>query len=214
MSQHYPKLYILNYAYDVPYKYFAVYDHEKRETENVIFMSGKRLPKSDVGRLRYSQDPSTYDLIYSVNAERQELFKYDYLPSSPAPIVNKKALDVLLELCPNDFQFFPVIIESGSKVKTPFMIKNDYWLININKLVDAIDLESSQLTFSHENEIEDIRHIILEEQSLSSEKIHLARERSYRGLMLASPELKDAFVKHKIKGCQFLTDEQYNQISF
>lgn len=214
MNLYYPKLYILNYAYDVPHKYFAVYDHEKCATENMIFMSGKRLPKPDVGKLRYSQDPSTYDLVYSVNAERTELSKYDYLPSSPAPIVNKRILDVLLELCPDDFQFFPVIIESGSKVKTAFIIENEYWLININKLVDALDLENSELTFSHENEVEDIRYILLKEQLLSSEKIHLARECSYRGLMLASPELKNAFVKHKIKGCQFLTDEQYNKVSF
>ncbi len=214
MREYYPKLYILNYDTNVPYKYFAVYDHKERTTEDLIFMSGERLPKSDIGQLNYSQDPSTYDLIYSVNAERKDLSKYDYLPSSPSPIINKKALDILLNLCPNDFQFFPVCLESGEMVKEPFIIENEFWLININKLVDTIDLENSTLTLDDDNKIEDIRHLVFKERSMQDRAIHLARERLYRPHIIASLQLKEAFEKHKIKGCEFLTDEQYNRLSF
>ena len=179
-------------------------------------MSGKPLPKPDIGQMPYSQDPATYDLIFDVQVEEARIRSYDCLPNNAAgPLVNKRVLQLLQEMCPNDFQAFPAIIHSRQhKPITPYVIENEYWLINVTKLVDCINTDHSQLTFRDNGDIEDIRFIAFKESCMQNGPVLLARERRYRAHIFVSPLIKDAFKKAKIKGARFVTDEEYNRDYF
>ena len=140
--------------WDIPddFKERCIMDYKWRErsTDSSIFMGGKHLPCADVGGLKYSKDPKEYDLIFASRVSPKEFTKFDCLPNnSTAPLVNQKVLNILNKLCPNDIQAFPAVImpESGS----PHSFENrDYWVINIIKLVEAINLEKSVVSFYEE----------------------------------------------------------------
>lgn len=210
----YSKPYKLEYDSSTPQSCRAYYDHKIRQTNYIIFMEGIILPGTDEGRIKFSQDPSTYDLIYDIETDEERVRKYDYLPVyTPAPVINTRTLKILQELCPDNFQAFPAIIESSEKAKRSFKIENEYWVINITKLIDTIDMEKSKLKLDEGGEIEDIRYLVFKEGVMQEGSILLARERLYRPHIMVSSILKEAFEKHKIKGCEFVTDEQYNRES-
>lgn len=197
-----------------PQKLFVLYDWKVRKTDKIIFWQGRSLP-FDSGNPNMEctkQDPKDYDLILSTEGEEERLLKYDLLPNTMGtPIVSKRALDLLLDLCPKDIQAFPAVIE-GRNAKHPF-VNHDYVVLNITHTVDAIDREKSILRFYEDNiEIKRIKSLVFKENCMNSH--HISRLKGYEQDILVSPTLVDLFKKHKIKGALFLTDEQSYDFSY
>jgi len=191
-------------------RYIMNYEWRKRKTDNYIFMQGKRLPCPDVGRIKCSLDPKEYDLIFASESSPEEFKKYDCLSNnSTALLVNQKILDIFKDLCPNDIQEFPAtIIPATSSL---YIFENhDYWLINITKLVDAIDLKKSLLSFYEEmpEVVSRVKNLVFLDKK-EFEKPFIARINNEYGLKIVSPSLSKAFKKANIKGVQFTEDKDY-----
>ncbi len=179
-------------------------------TNSYIFMGGRFLPCQDIGNLKYSQDPKDYDLTFASECLPKEFKRFDCLPNNgQAPLVNQKVLDILSRLCPDDFQAFPVVIvpEPGS----PHSFENhDYWLINITKQVEAIDLEKSILSFFEEmpNRVSSIKKLLfLNDKQFETPLI--ARIINDRSFEIVSPPLAQALKESNVTGVQFIEDKDY-----
>jgi hypothetical protein len=167
------------------------YNWRVRKTNRFIFMDGKPVPVED------------YDLILDSEVTEDKLTKYDILPNlSGSPIVNQKVIDVLKEICPNDFQAFPAIFRNKDNSISSFENK-DYFLINITKLVEVIDMEKSDVDLYESGNISSIRRLTFKEGGMGG--VHLAREARTHSMELASGTLVQAFKKAKIKGVSFKT---------
>ncbi len=216
VRENYHKPYLWEHDPKIPQKCYAYFNYKERITNYLIFMEGIILPAPDEGRIRYSQDPATYDLIFDMKIEEKRIRQYDCIPNNATGLlVNQRVLDILTTLCPDDFQAFPAVLRSNpSKPIDPYRIEGEYWLINVTKQVDAIDVTQSILTIDDYGEFSNIRALVFKEGVLQEGPVLLARERLYRPHILVSPVIRDAFRKAKIKGADFLTDELYNKLSF
>ena len=198
---------------DVKSDGYALFDNTMRKTNSYIFMSGQPLPNKDIGNLEYSHDPKNYDLIYTYRYSELHLRRFDCLPNTgQAPLVNQKILDILNKLCPNDIQAFPVTIVPESPSKHTF-VNHDYWLINITKLVEAIDLERSDVEFfDHDPRIEDAIRTIKKLAFIDSDKFAkplIGRINNKRSMEIVSSSLAEAFKEAKVTGVEFREDKDY-----
>lgn len=191
-------------------KHILDYKWRERVTDIYIFMGGKILPSPDVGRLRYSQDPKDYDLIFESACQPKEFLKFDCLPNNgTAPLVNKKVLDIFNKLCPNDIQAFQATIIPDKKSKHRFQ-NHDYWLINITKQMDVIDLENSELSFFEEapSSISSIKRLLFL-NNVNTDTCFIARAPNRCSLEIVSPSLAQAFKDAKVTGVRFIEDKEY-----
>lgn len=206
LSNKYNKPYLWTYPERFPQKVFLDYRGEKRKTRSLIFIFGLRLP-CDTGNPNLSitlQDPKDYDLELETEAAEERLLTYDVLPNnSKAPIVNQRVLDLLTKYCPNDIQAFPVVIRNENP-KLPDFDNHDYFLINITRLVDAIDKKNSKLTYYDTENVNSIKKLRLKENCLPG--YSLARIKGYEPLEMVSPNLVSLFKKEKITGVKFEKD--------
>ena len=213
MRVDYNKPYLLIVDPRINVKNHIFYDYKNRTTDLHIFMSGKSLPANDLGKMKYSQSPETYDLMVYSNVIDENLLSYDYFPSLlPAPIVNKRCLDILKQICGSDFQYFPITISNEHQSKKPIILINQYWLINITKTIDSIDLEKSTYCFDEYGSIDSFDSMYFKNNKFLEGQPYIARERLYPSNIVVSDFLKSEFDKHKIEGCKFITDEEYNKI--
>ena len=67
---------------DVEQNGYALFNNTLRKTYSYIFMGGKQLPSSDVGNLKYSQNPQEYDLVYTHRYSEKHLKRFDCLPNN------------------------------------------------------------------------------------------------------------------------------------
>lgn len=184
----------------------------EERTSTVIFMQGKQLPCPDIGGIKCSLDPKEYDLIFTSRVPPEKFTKFDCLPNNTVghcPLVNQKVLDIFNKFCPDDVQAFPTTIfpDKGSK---HIFENHDYYLINIAKLVDVVDLEESEVSFYKElpDKIDNIKNLtFLEKQEFSRQFI--ARNKSYHSLKIVSPSLAQAFKEAKVTGVEFIEDKDY-----
>ena len=191
-------------------KHIMDYKWRERVTDIYIFMGGKILPSPDVGRLRYFQDPKDYDLIFESACQPKEFLKFDCLPNNgTAPLVNKKVLDIFNKLCPNDIQAFQATIIPDKKSKHRFQ-NHDYWLINITKQMDVIDLENSELSFFEEapSSISSIKRLLFL-NNVNTDTCFIARAPNRCSLEIVSPSLAQAFKDAKVTGVRFIEDKEY-----
>jgi hypothetical protein len=174
-----------------PRKAYLEYDWRQEKTDRFIFMRAEPIIEKD------------YELKLHCGASEEVFKRFDVLESSiGSPIVNQKVLDILRDICPNDFQSFPVIIINKNKIKE---YKNrDYFLLNITKEVDSIDRDLSYLRTGETNDdIMAINKLYFNSSGMGAS--HLAREKYFHPLKLVSPLLAKEFKKQKIKGVRFLT---------
>lgn len=210
MKETYNKPYLWHCPGNYPNSAILDYKRRERKTRSFTFMYGHPLP-FDTGNsnLYFTlQDPKKYDLIFHAEVPMEKLLKFDTLPnncSGRPPIVNQRVLDLLTKHCPNDFQAFPVTI-CNENPKLPDFENHDYFLLNLTNLVDAIDFKESKLTWDDDGDIDDLKTLRLKSNSMKSH--HLARLKLYKIKVLVSPELVELFKKEKIKGVQFLKDEE------
>jgi len=202
----YNKPYIWRTPQNFPQKAFLDYKWEKRKTDHYIFMDGLRLP-CNTGNPNLAatlQDPKDYDLQLETEATEERLIAYDVLPNNtPAPIVNQRVLNILTKYCSDDIQAFPVVIRNENP-KLPDFENHDYFLINITRLVDAIDKRSSKLTYYDTENINSIKKLRLQENCLLG--YSLARIKGYEPLEIVSPNLVSLLKKEKITGAKFEKD--------
>jgi len=186
----------------VPNSHILNYKWRERCTNSSIFNKGNILP-FDCGyteRLNTLQDPKDYDLIYHAEISEEKLKGYACMPNNgQAPLVNQKVLDMLLELCPDEFQYFPVTIV-GENPKHPPFENHDYFLINICQTVDGIDKEQSDIVYFDNGDVRDIKNLILKKDMR-----HFCISRLKNSLVdiVVSETVVKAFKKTKINGVKF-----------
>ncbi len=193
-----------------PQKYWAVYD-KKLGPSRYEFMGGKSWPLANNEEVtNFDGEPLSepYQFIYRVDGDLKELSKWDVLANTfSSPLVNARALRVLNELCPNDFQVF------DTTVKAKDGVTKEYKLLNILRLVDSIDMEKSMYTWSDPDEKCLINLKQLHFNSSCMQSTHLARDKQLP-MILVSRTLRDAFRKNKIKGAKFLEDQEAYNIPY
>ena len=181
---------------------------QERTTDSLTFMTGQPLPFESENKhpdLDYTKkDPNDYDLIFYTDQLPEKWLKYDCLPNNMGghpPVVNNRVLNLLKKLCPENFQDFPITIRNGNP-KLPDFENNDYSLLNVINLVDAIDKQESVIVYS--SGVTDIRKMALKDDCLGS--VHIARVDIYKPVIIVSTELVSLFKREKVKGIRFLKD--------
>lgn len=185
-----------------PNKSILLYDNEKRETHHLVFKKGIKLPAADIGENHYSQDPSTYNLIFESRIPEERLLKWDALPNSVLlPLVNKRCLAVLQDLCPGDFQYFPAVIRNENNKIEPFE-NHDYVLVNVAVNVPGVNEALEPIKLNEYGNIGNLKEVTLDDAFMEGH--HLARLTLYRPVIIASSKLVEIFQKEKIKGFRFV----------
>lgn len=198
-----------------PHKCWMNYNWRPMEerTSTVIFMQGKFLPCEDIGGVKCSLDPKKYDLVFASEVRPEVFTKFDCLPNNATgmpPLVNQKVLDILNKFCPDDIQAFPATIIPELGAKHAFE-NHDYWVINIAKLVDAIDEKKTEF-----------RRTTLQSGSIpiGCEKVifdnlpefsGIARDRILNSFVVVSPALTQAFKDVNVTGVEFIDDKDYRR---
>lgn len=204
MADKYNKPYLWTYPGNFPQKAFLDYKWRQRKTNSYIFMQGLHLP-CDIGNPNFTatqQNPKDYDLQLEAQVTEEKLVTYDVLPNNtPAPVVNKRVLNLLMKYCPDDIQAFPVVIRNENP-KLPDFENHDYFLINITRLISDFDKENSRITY-HDG-IEDVKKLRLKENCIP--EYALARLEIFKPHEIVSPKLVSLFKKEKITGVKFEKD--------
>lgn len=123
-----------------------------------------------------------------------------------APIVNKKVLEILSRVCPQDFEAFPIVV--CNQDKTQEFEDRNYYIINILRVLDHINDDESYVMHHRieDQEITDIRKLKLHNHCMRT--VHLSRDKQFLPLIVVSSMLVSEFRKHKIKGVRFMRPEE------
>lgn len=205
----YSKPYLLKRNSKIINNHILDFSSIDRKTDAYIFSYGKRLPfdSENSNLLATRQNPEDYDLKFTTLMKEEILQSYDILPvNKPLLLVNRKVLDILTELCPDDFQAFPAVIVPETP-DIPDFENHDYWVINITKSVDGIYHDMSDIIYDKDNWIHKIKKLTILDNALK--KCHLARELKYFSIIYVSPTLVKAFKKAKVTGVKFIKDYEY-----
>lgn len=139
-------------------------------------------------------DPNSV-LVPKVVFSCNEKYLLDVLPNSGALlIVSKKALGILSDICPNDYQVFDANVFVGDKSI------EGYSLLNILNKVEVFDMERC-LIKKRMGAITSIEKIVYKTDNLFGHDI--ARNADFASHVLVSDRIKEAFEKDKIKGVEF-----------
>ncbi|MDP3371288.1 MAG: hypothetical protein Q8S21_00095 [Candidatus Paracaedibacteraceae bacterium] len=205
----YNKPYLLCSSYRTP-KHMVNYKWRERTTDPFIFSQGNYLPyDSGNDNLECTKtDPSTYDLIFHSEVKPSVFTQYDNLANNGGGLllVNKKIIDILLQVCPDDIQIFPAIILPENPKKMTFENHN-YWVLNLTKTVDVIDKENSTYTQLENLGLKFPKTVTYVQNSMGD--VHIGRQYNYQPDVIASPELVKIFKREKITGLKFKKDNEY-----
>lgn len=194
----------------VPNKWVCIYRDFEHETQSLLFWQGCLLPTTDIGGIRLSQDPATYDLVLEAVCRPDQLLKCGALATTiPAPIVREDVLAILQEECPDDFQAFPVTIKAENDQVPPFELTN-YFLINVTNLAGQLDEELCEGSINYERHNSNIKYKILKEDHMDGH--HLSRLRGDKHSVIVSPYLRQRLMKSKIWGLKFEKDDTERRI--
>ena len=201
----------------IPKGHIPRYDPSHRRTNLFIFSNGIPVDEED------------YDLVFEWICSEEELLQYDWVANHDNfPIVTQRVLDILLKICPNDFQYFPVsfngrsqetfsnLVYFGEGVEDITFHRKGYYLINIIHQVDAIDIKNCIKGTSAMNSRKLFRgavKVVLKEGCMGEH--HLARSKTPRGaqsgirsnMELMSPFLARELKKHNFKFLEFFHDD-------
>ena len=190
------KPYVIYPAQNYPLKHIAYYEWEKRKTDAYIFMKGRQLPfdSGNPNTPGTMQDPKDYDLIFYAKTNATDIQKWDCLRTNfPACIINERAIAVLKDLCPDNFQVFDALIQAKDKTLT------NYKVLNITKTINAIDLENSDyegdeelgIKIFHINKLRFIENCVGD--------AHIARAKHQMSLELVSDDLEEPFCVKRLR---------------
>ncbi len=141
--------------------------------------------------------------ILRVNVKQDDILKrFDsFTNNSSSPLVNQKIIDILLDLIPDEVQFFDakLICKDG--------ILTNYKLLNITQKVMGLDRERSVFsTFQGCNNISSIKSLRLLPNCMGP--YQLARDAEYFSNILVTDKIKAAFEREKVKGVKFVSPEE------
>ena len=142
-------------------------------------------------------------LQYASSFSKEELEQYDVMNLSlSVPFGSQKVIKILEEICPNDFEAFPV------KLHTSTGVSDKYYLINITHVIhDAIDKENSVYTLcfnkneGDENSVRFIDRLLFKEGCMGN-KI-LGRIHEDLGYAMINKKVIDVFDAKNIKGINY-----------
>ena len=178
----------------LPDSQMAVYKWQERKTDYLIFQRGVDLPDLSLKQERFSQDPSTYDLIFDTRCSEEKITPLGALyNTTSAPIVREDVLAILQEMCPGDFQAFPTLVRGINPKHPPYELTN-YWLINVTNLSGKIDAERQPPN----------RKYVLLPDHMNGH--HLSRLTDDRYEIIVSQTLYKALKKSRIRGLMFEKD--------
>lgn len=136
--------------------------------------------------------------------ELEELDTFDL--SLTLPFGNQKVIDILTDICPNDFEVFPIELETKTG------ISNKYFLINItNQIKGALDRSVCRydVTFGKKDGDKDsltsFKTMVLNPNCMGSAK--LGRLYEDGNCMMVHQDVMAAFHKNKIEGMSYLSLE-------
>jgi hypothetical protein len=161
------------------------------KTSKILSDADMAIIDKAVGHTILSRTP-----LFNLNVTMAEIEKkYDCIPNNAsAPLVNQKVIDLLLQLVPDDVEFF------DTEVRCKDGIFHNYKLLNITRTITGIDHEKSIYSLIEStNAILGFKYLTYKPGSMSQHK--LARDKEYLGNILGSEEFKLAFEKNKVKRC-------------
>ena len=172
----------------IPYKSYARYNREKNIDIHSISHSEK---------LSLSDD---YKFYFSVNNLSEKIINIDFLPNNCfSLLVNKKGLDFMNELCPNEFEYFDTIIET--KDSTIY----DYKLINI-LVKNRVDNKDRTIYKDIKVCICGYKKLVAKDNPLEGH--NMVRDEFMTSIIYVSPYFKSEYKKRKLKGIIF-DDAEY-----
>ncbi|PCI36118.1 MAG: hypothetical protein COB50_05130 [Thiotrichales bacterium] len=171
------------------------YSYDRAGTKDVELFRGNKL----------EVDPCPEHVIYS-NVPEKTVKIFDTLPIGTYPIFNKRAISILEQICPNDFQAFPItVINSPKKKKLEPFENHDYFIINITNTVDAIDKDNSTLEYLTDGVTPyGVRKLALKPNAMLQHD--LSRDGFLHSQKLVSYNLAIEFIKQEITGISFKLD--------
>ena len=185
---HEEKLFRLYSGESVPQKSFAVYDNER---------SFDRFQLMDCLILKDIKDK---EFIFTVKNPIEKILKWDFLPNtSGSPLINKKGLDFMNELCPNEFEYFDTIIEASDG------IINEYKIINILISTRVDDENKTEYNF-WKNAKDSYKKLVAKDNPLEGH--NMVRDKFMCTCIYVSPFFKSEYKRRKLKGASF-DDAEY-----
>ena len=183
------------YLWEMPkncmHKLIAGYNREL-SPDRFLFLDGIRLSAEQV-----NTKP-----IFELNITQAEIIKYDCISNnSGSPLVNQKIVDILLQLVPDEVQFFDAEVRCKDGVLT------GYKLLNATCTIVGIDREKSIYSMIDSVAIRGFKYLTYKPGCMGN--IKLARDKEYEGNFLVTEEIKQAFEKENIKGIWFARPEEW-----
>ena len=141
-----------------------------------------------------------YPLPYISDFEKEELEEMDTIELSfQVPFGNQRVLDVLDDVCPNDYEAFPIEVHTKTGVITQF------FLINVcHRIHDALDKDaciykkSTTLKEGEENYIDRFKRLVFNKGCMGT--THLGRMHEHMFKVMVSETVAMAFQTANIYG--------------
>ena len=182
-----------------PLYFHVMYDEDKSGINGLDFKLGKPL---DLGEKEcvyfYVKHEGKYGDKHAKYANKEYIMKWDFLPNGPGVLIaNKRALKLLEQEAPGEFQAIPVkiLMPDDSYIE-------GYTLINILNKTKALNEEKSIL--EDEKWREEWNKYKVHYYNIDGlGKFNLAYEETTGGIFLGSEKLRQAIKKAKLMGLQF-----------
>ncbi|MDR3442411.1 MAG: hypothetical protein P4L65_05280 [Legionella sp.] len=184
-------IYLWEHSEHYAYQYKALYNAE-RPAECFSFKKDRTLTYQEA-------------LLFNLDLPQSEITtKYDCIPNtSGLPLVNQKVMDLLLELTPDEVQFFDTKIQCSDEVLT------HYKLLNATHSFAKTSRAHSLASIIHDDPDAFLGFRYLTYQPECMGNLKLARSDEYRTNLLVTADIKHAFEAHKIKGARFIEPTHY-----
>ncbi|MBA1190301.1 hypothetical protein G7Z99_14805 [Pseudomonas entomophila] len=170
-----------------PEKYWLKYDREVNP-RHVEFLLGKRIDTKGNAILFFLKDKVSLAAIS----------KYDFLYSDGADVVSENVAKVLNEICPDDIQLLPAIVNVNG------VVLSGYYALNLLKSEPALDLENCVYSYLGEDADAPKRFekIALLDREPSSDIFRASEKRTS---IILSDRLAKEFEKASVKGIKFVS---------
>lgn len=161
------------------------YNWRIRKTDEYSFIGCQMLDLED-----------TYDLILDVRCPIEKIMHYDVLPNNfGSPIVKGEALEILQELCSDEFQVFDCEIQ-GTEGST-----YEYKILNLLREIHYINFKRSDCRYFDDGDVASIEKLVMHPHAMDD--IYIGRLKDMHPMILTSDTVQKAFKKAKIKGVNF-----------
>jgi len=155
------------------------------------FNQGKKIPvKAD-------------EMIFGCRMSEEKLKQFDFLHSwdGGCLIVNGRALKILEQICPNDFEAFRIVIKNFKEKQEPF-INKDYYIVNILNRIEIIDWDAFEHSGKESIPLK-FTKMVFKNNAMQGHK--LVVEKTERWILFSS-DLAKIFYEQKFKGLRFYAD--------